>query len=144
MPRAVTTTVLRLPAAPSPAGVAKQVQTLPTLPSSIPEMVFIINANLGHKRQAHHITKLQTTSVQKLFGNVRMLTLPSIDSVVFLVLLIDLAGLQDSSLNEALKADTNLNATQVWQSAAVCVVPASEEAGHWHQKMYSARSSFMQ
>jgi len=95
--RAVTTVPLP-PLALAPAGAAKQVQSLPTLPSSIPEMVSIVNANLGHKRQAHHITEFQTTSVQRLFGDVS--------------LLLDLAGLH-SSLNEAPKADTNLNAIHI-------------------------------
>jgi len=78
-------------------------------------MVVIVNANIGHKRQAHHITKPQTASVQELFGNVRML----VDLVPPAPPLIDLAGLQDSSLNEARKADTNLNTIQNWQSDAV-------------------------
>lgn len=73
LPRAVTPTVPLISAAPSPGGVAEQVQILPTLPSSIREMEFIVNANLDHKRQAHHVTKPQTASVQELFGNVRML-----------------------------------------------------------------------
>ncbi|DBA94482.1 TPA: hypothetical protein ACH3X1_002074 [Trebouxia sp. C0004] len=81
------------PVALTPAGAAKQVHCHHQY------LVPVVNAELGHKRQARHITELQTASVQSLFGDVR--------------LLLDLAGLQDSSLNETLKADTNLNAIQI-------------------------------
>ena len=58
----------------------------------------MINSNLGPQQPRHYITQAQVWQLQKAFGDVE--------------LLVDLAELEDSSLNKVLKADSSLNAMQ--------------------------------
>ncbi len=61
-------------------------------------MAGMINSNLGPQQPRHYITQAQVWQLQKAFGDVE--------------LLVDLAELEDSSLNKVLKADSSLNAMQ--------------------------------
>ena len=69
------------------------------MPSTIAEIVGMINNQLTPAQQGHYITHSQAAQLQMALGDVK--------------LLLGLLGADDSSLNEVLQADCGLGAMQV-------------------------------
>ena len=86
-----------------PAAAAQHQQGVSAIkspwPATFEELADILNQRLGMQQQTHHITQVQAAQLTKAFGDVQ--------------LLVDMADIEGSPLNDVLKFDVRLNALQV-------------------------------
>ena len=69
------------------------------VPATFEELAGVLNQRLGMQQQAHHIIQMQAAQLTKAFGDVQ--------------LLVDMADIDGSPLNDVLKSNVSLNAVQV-------------------------------
>ena len=69
------------------------------MPSSIVQLVAMVNNQMGPQQLRHHNTEAQAMHLEEVFGDVKVL--------------LELAGMEDKPLNSILRSDGKLNALQI-------------------------------